>query len=82
MIRLYRLFPSHKQNAIRFNRWKLSSDPLKISFRVPQGSVIGLLILLLYIIDLHNSIRFSTPFHFANDTGLPSMQDIIRAIKL
>ena len=30
--------------------------------------------------DLHNSIRFSSPFHFADDTGLLNIQDSIRAI--
>ena len=29
---------------------------------------------------LHSSIRFSSPFHFADDTGLLYIQDSIRAI--
>ena len=35
---------------------------------VPQGLVLGLLLFLLHINDLHNAIKFCSPFHFANDT--------------
>ena len=51
-----------------------------IFLRVPQRSVLGPLLFLLYINDLHNSIRFSSPFHFADDTGLLNIQDSIRGI--
>ena len=58
----------------------ISSDLLKVNIGVPQGSVLGPLLFLLYINDLHNSVRFSSPFHFADDTGLLNVQDSIRAI--
>ena len=34
----------------------------------------------MYINDLHNSIRFSSPFHLADDTVLLNIQDSMRAI--
>ena len=57
-----------------------SSDLRKVNFLVPQGSVLGHLLFLQYINYLQSSIRFSSPFHFADDTVPLNIQNTIFAI--
>ena len=45
-----------------------------------QGSVLGSLIFLIYINDLHNAIKFSQSFHFADDTCLLNIPNTISKI--
>ena len=60
---------------MKINRWLgvkhySKSDIKPILHGIPQGSVLGPLLFLVYINDLHKCIRFSTTRHFADDTNL------------
>ena len=48
----------------------LNSDYKIVKYGVPQGSVLGHLLFLIFINDLNNAIKNSETFHFADDTCL------------
>jgi len=48
----------------------IESEYIKIIHGVPQGFVLGPLLFLIYINDLHNAISHSSTYHFADDTSL------------
>ena len=67
-------------SLIECNTFELIEFCLTVNFGVPQASILGPLLFVLYINDLHNFTRFSSPFHFADDTGLLKIKDTISAI--
>ena len=56
------------------------SDTLLINCSVPQGSVLGPLLFLIYIKNLHNAVKHTEINHFADDTNVlyssKSLKDI------
>jgi len=64
-------FRSYLTNRSQFVSLGGSKSQLKpINHGVPQGSVLGPLLFLVYINDLHHCIRTSETYHFADDTHL------------
>ena len=59
---------SNRQQYVSINGH--DSNKLEIKHGVPQGSVLGPLLFLIYINDLHNSIKYCIVHHFADDTNL------------
>ena len=64
-------FASYLSNRTQYvSLLGFKSQVLNIRHGVPQGSVLGPLLFLIYLNDLHKAIRYSKVYHFADDTNL------------
>ena len=57
------------------------SDKLDVLCGVPQGSILGPLLFLIYINDLRFSLKFSVTSHFADDTCMIHQSKKLKTIE-
>ena len=57
-----------------------NSNLTKYKCEVPQGSILGPLLFLIYINDSHCAIKYCEVHHFADDTNLVTYQISVKAI--
>ena len=75
----FKSYLSNRKQFVTINGVNSDLQPMK--FGVPQGSVLGPLLFLIYINDLHSIIKYSTTRHFADDTNLLIKNNSLKQLK-
>ena len=75
----FKSYLTNRQQFVSINGY--NSKNMLLKYGVPQGSVLGPLLFLIYINDLRHAIRFSTVHHFADDTNLLYIHKFFKTIQ-
>ena len=75
----FKSYLSNRKQFVTING--VNSDLQSMKFGVPPGSVLGPLLFLIYINDLHSAIKFCTTRHFADDTNLVIKNKSMKQLK-
>ena len=74
----FRSYLSYRTKFVSINGF--NSDYKTVKYVIPQGSVLGPLLFLIFINDLNIAIKISETFHFADDTCLLNIKYSIKKI--
>ena len=69
---------SNRKQFVSINGYK--SNLADVKCEVPQGSILGPLLFLIYINDLHAAIKYSEVHDFADDTNLLNFNSCVNSI--
>ena len=75
----FRSYLQERKQKVCINGFE--SEIKTIHHGVPQGSVLGPILFLLYINDLHKCITFSETFHFADDTNFLNISNDYKTLQ-
>ena len=74
----FKFYLSNHNQYVSINGF--DSGLTSINFGIPQGSVLGPLLFLLYINDLNQAIKFCKVHHFADDTNLLYLSNSVKKL--
>ena len=64
----FKSYLSNRKQYVSINGY--DSNLVDVKFGVPQGSLLGPLLFLIYINDLNQALKFCKVYHFVDDTNL------------
>ena len=76
----FRSYLTNRQQFVSINYF--NSVKRSMNYGVPQGSVLGPLLFLIYINDLNKAIKFCKTHHFADDTNLLFVEKSMKKIQI